>query len=167
MPWRGCRPCHKLSCSTCRVQVFVDGVKLAIDYSAASCTTLRYDSRSGTVGCTNAQATIVFKARCGNPSVAEASVVTLASQLSAVQLCRPTGPKLGDRRGSNAVTCSRQCQEQRAACALQVLFQQVPVLAFKFCALSYDLRWARAVLMCSGSGKHVPLHRSESKDCAR
>ena len=23
---------------------------------------------------------------------------------------------------------------------LQVLFQQVPVLAFKFCALSYDLR---------------------------
>ena len=45
------------------MQVFVDGVKLAIDYSDASCSMLRYDSSSGTVSCTNAQATIVFKAR--------------------------------------------------------------------------------------------------------
>ena len=44
-------------------QVFVDGLRLAIDNSDASCSTLRYDSGSGTVSCTNAQATIVFKAR--------------------------------------------------------------------------------------------------------
>jgi hypothetical protein len=45
------------------MQVFVDGLRLAIDNSDASCSALRYDSGSGTVSCTNAQATIVFKAR--------------------------------------------------------------------------------------------------------
>ena len=39
----------------------MDGLKVKIDYSNASCSTLRYDSSSGTVSCTNAQATIVFK----------------------------------------------------------------------------------------------------------
>ncbi len=41
----------------------MDGLNVKIDYSDASCSTLRYDSSSGTVSCTNAKATIVFKVR--------------------------------------------------------------------------------------------------------
>ena len=41
----------------------MDGLKVKIDYSDASCSALRYDSSSGTVSCTNARATIVFKVR--------------------------------------------------------------------------------------------------------
>lgn len=45
----------------------MDGLNVKIDYSDASCSTLRYDSSSGTVSCTNAKATIVFKVRCWGP----------------------------------------------------------------------------------------------------
>jgi hypothetical protein len=44
-----------------------------------------------------------------------------------------------DRLAADA-TCAMPLPFHTCLCPPQVLFQQVPVLAFKFCALSYDLR---------------------------
>ena len=74
------------------MQVFVDGLKVNIDYSDASCSTLRYDSSSGTVSCTNATATIVFKVRrCMVRSQPRHLTTVLSSLLVA-------GRRLEDRR---------------------------------------------------------------------
>ena len=60
-----------------------------------------------------------------------------------------------------AVSCyARSYVTAANACLSQVLFQQVPVLAFKFCALSYDLRCDRR----SSSGKCVLLSCRDSNE---